>query len=298
MTRHPVFEHFEPWSGKVEAGWTVNFLGVATRQEFFAGMTGVVPSESGWVETEHPAYNEEYLEWIDVLEAVAGADGTFTMIELGAGWGRWLMNGAAAARAHGRLRLQLVGVEAEPTHFRWMQQHFADNLVEDQTLTLIEAAVAAEEGRVRFQIGDASAWYGQQIVVSTPHASARATARSRIRTLLRRRAHAEPASAATANVRAVTLTSILDRLECVDLIDLDVQGIEADVLESTERALAKVKRVHIGTHSADNEQRLRALFDGLGWENLNDYACGAEAETPWGPITFEDGVQTWVNPAP
>jgi hypothetical protein len=95
----------------------------------------------------------------------------------------------------------------------------------------------------------------------------------------------------------VSLTSILDQLESVDLIDLDVQGVEADVLESAAQALGKVQRVHIGTHSAENEQRLRALFDRLGWDSLNDYPCGAEAETPWGSIAFQDGVQTWVNPA-
>jgi hypothetical protein len=75
-------------------------------------------------------------------------------------------------------------------------------------------------------------------------------------------------------VRSVSLRSILGGFPYVDLIDLDVQGVEADVLESAENMLSdKVKRVHIGTHSTDNEDRLRTLFGRLGWQKLNDYGC-------------------------
>jgi FkbM family methyltransferase len=258
-------------------------------------MTGTLSSEGRWVETGYPAFDEEYFEWVDVLEAVVGAAETFTMIELGAGWGRWLMNAAAAARAHDRRHVHLVGVEAEPTHFRWMLQHFRDNSVDAESLTLIEAAVAAEDGRVRFHVGDPSAWYGQAIDPNPPHPVPPASALRQLRALFQRRARDD--ERAIVDVRAVTLTSILVGLERVDLIDLDVQGVEADVLESAEDTLTeKVERVHIGTHSAENERRLRVLFGRLGWEKVNDYPCGAEADTPWGLIHFQDGVQTWLNP--
>jgi FkbM family methyltransferase len=291
---HPVFDRFPRWSGDVDAGWSVNFLGVRTRDEFSAGMTGAVASERRSIETAYPPFDEEYFEWIDVLEAVEGADEGFTMIELGAGWGRWLMNGAAAARQRGRAPMRLVGVEAEPTHFRWMRQHFRDNAVDRRSLTLIKAAVAATPGRVRFHVGDASAWYGQAIDAGEPTPKGRPSLSERLRAVLDRATPHHERS--IVDVRAVTLGSILKNLERVDLIDLDVQGVEADVLESAESLLGeRVKRVHIGTHTAENERRLRLLFERLGWENLNDYACGAEAETPWGPISFQDGVQTWLN---
>ena len=76
---------------------------------------------------------------------------------------------------------------------------------------------------------------------------------------------------------------------------LDVQGAEADVLESAADQLRKVCRVHIGTHGAKIEAVLRRLFGRLGWQKINDYACNAESETPYGRIRFRDGVQTWVN---
>jgi FkbM family methyltransferase len=292
VIHHPVFERFHRWNGEVEAGWSVNFLGVRTRDEFTAAMTGVVASESRWVETDYPSFDEEYLEWVDVLEALLSAVGVFTMIELGAGWGRWLMNAAAAARQRDRLPIHLVGVEAEPTHFRWMQQHLRDNSVNAASLTLIEAAVAAEAGRVRFHVGEPSAWYGQAIDLSPPNPDPRP---SLLKQLFDRRPLRD--ERAIVDVRAITLPSIVQDLHRVDLIDIDVQGVEAEVLESAEDALTKVKRMHVGTHSAENERRLRALFGRLSWENLNDYACGSEAETPWGHIRFQDGVQTWVNPA-
>jgi FkbM family methyltransferase len=293
---HPIFGRFQTWRGEVDAGWSANFLGVRTREEFTAGMTGIVSSESRRVETDYPPFDEEYLEWIDVLETVVDAGEVFTMIELGAGWGRWLMNAAAAARQRDRLRVHLVGVEAEPTHFRWMQQHFKNNSVSAKDLTLMEAAVSAERGRVRFHVGDPSAWYGQAIELNEPDPTPSPSRLQHLRSLLKRRASQD--ERAIVEVHAITLSSILEDLHHVDLIDLDVQGVEAEVLESAEDRLAqKVKRVHVGTHSADNERRLRTLFGRLGWEKLNDYPCGADSETPWGTIRFQDGVQTWVNPA-
>lgn len=98
-------------------------------------------------------------------------------------------------------------------------------------------------------------------------------------------------------VRGITLNTILRDLPRVDLVDLDLQGAELDVLgASVERLDAQVKRVHIGTHGADIEDGLRALFGAHGWWLVNDYPCHSRSSTPYGEIEFQDGVQTWVNP--
>lgn len=290
---HPVFERWGRWAGNVEGGWSANFLGVLTREEFTVGMTGALSTERRWIEAGIPAVDEEYFEWIDVLEAVEAADETFVMVELGAGYGRWLMNAAAAARARGGTSIHLIGVEAEPTHFRWMRQHFEDNGVPATALTLIQAAVAAEPGRVRFHIGDPSAWYGQAIYPNPWIPDPKPSFGRRLRQLVgaRRDGHR------VVNVPAVTLSSVLEPHDRVDLVDLDIQGAEADVLESARASLAaRVRRVHVGTHGPDVERRLRELFVGLGWVKVNDYAWGSDATTPWGPVRFQDGVQTWRNP--
>lgn len=291
---HPIFSQFPAVQGSAEPGFDRSFLGVATRRSFFTPDTES-PGTSA-LAPDLPQFNEEYFEWIDLLEAVRHAEGRFTMIELGAGWGRWLMQGAAAAITRD-IPYLLVGVEAEPAHFVWMKQHFSDNRVPDTSLRLHQAAVAGTEGWVRFHVGDPTAWYGQAIDPNAPDARLRPTMRDRVRRLPLRRRGPGSGERSVERVRSLTLTSLLRELQVVDLIDLDVQGVEAEVLESAAAGLdAQVRRVHVGTHSRENESRIRDLFGRLGWENRNDYESGSEAETPWGRISFQDGVQTWINP--
>lgn len=282
----------------MEAGWLVNWLGVRTRASFASEMEGA--AERTRVTTELPPPSDTSFEWLDLLEAVCAADGSFTMVELGAGFGRWLVNGAVALdQVLPGTPFHLVGVEAEPTHFGWLQEHLRDNGIDPAAHTLVHAAVAGKPGRVRFQLGDAAGWYGQAIERDDPAAKlagpvsrlirwGRNTAANRIGRGPRK----------VRRVRATTVEALLRPLELVDLIHVDVQAAEADALEPAAEVLArKVKRVHVGTHDADNERRLRILFERLGWESRADYEHGRVNETPWGPIEFEDGVQSWVNPA-
>jgi FkbM family methyltransferase len=221
---HPVFDSFRPWVGWVEPGWDVNFLGVRTRVAFFSVYEQLVDASRGrQVEAERPVPNEDYFEWIALLEAVVEARDSFTMVELGAGWGRWIVHGIAALRAHGELPYHVVGVEPEPTHFRWMEQHLKDNNVGLRSATLIEAAVARDDGNVWFHVGEAADWYGQRIAhpqeVATDPRRARA-----LRSLLRRH-QAKPTVGRTIEpVRAVSVRTVLHELDRVDLIDVDIQG--------------------------------------------------------------------------
>jgi FkbM family methyltransferase len=240
-----------------------NWIGVTTRREFFV-------EDLRFVTVTPPPPDAELFEWIDVLEAVMRAAGSFTMLELGAGYGRWIVNAAAALRAYSGLPHSLTAVEAEPTHFRWLEIHCRDN---DVDANLVHAAVAPSRGSVEFGIGKPESWYGQAIADGS-------WSPQRVLT-----------------VDAVTLSDLLEPLERVDLIHCDIQGAEAAVFEEAATVVAaKVQRVHVGTHRTDVELRLRQLFSSLGWENVNDYACGTSAETPWGRMNFQDGVQTWLNP--
>jgi hypothetical protein len=90
---------------------------------------------------------------------------------------------------------------------------------------------------------------------------------------------------------------VLDPLGVVDLVDADVQGAEAEIFEAAGDALdAKVRRVHIGTHGPELEERVRRFFTSRGWQCHFDFAGGGLRETPWGPVLFEDGAQSWLNP--
>jgi len=280
FTHHRVFNEFERFRGPVPSGFQVSdFLGGLTRTSFFAGLVasrGLTLQTYDYVDAPYPEFDDDYFLWIDLLEAVMAAENELTIVELGAGYGEWLVRAYLAAyRRRPDLRINLIGVEAEPTHFEWMRQHFVDNGLDPAQHHLIEAAVDEKEGTVEFYVGDPDGWYGQEIV----------------------REATRMGNVATRQVRAVTLGHILKTRERVDLIHLDVQGAELAILRTGMDDLnSKVKRVQIGTHSRSIEQGLRDLFWRDGWFNLNDYASGSTEQTPWGEITFVDGVQTWVNP--
>ena len=254
-------------------GGVVNFLGVFTRTEFWE------PSQyesqqypaNRTVATDYPSADHEYFEWIAVLEAVLSARDSFSMIDLGAGWGRWGVNAAVALSHCGALPFTCIEVEAEPTHFRWMAQHIADNHLNPENFRLIESAVASIDGSISFQVGDTKRgspanWYGQSI--GGDHV-----------------------------VKAVSLNTLLQPLTVVDLVDLDIQGAEMEVLSSSADELdEKVKRVHVSTHGPQIEEGLRSLFSRLGWTSIDLYPGSSTLETPWGRICQTDGIQTWANP--
>jgi FkbM family methyltransferase len=202
---HPILGLFEPWEGWVEPGCDVNFLGVRTRVAFFSLFERLADySRRRWFKAKLPVPNEDYFEWIAVLEAVAETRGSFTMVELGAGWGKWIVNAVAALRQYSALPYDIVAVEAEPTHFEWMKQHLNDNDIDSSRATLIEAAVAPTDGEVWFHVGARADWYGQAIASdrqAAPGSGARRVER----------------------VRAVSVRTILGGLEQVDLLDVDIR---------------------------------------------------------------------------
>ena len=224
------------------------------------------------VKTDYPSFDEEYIEWIDLLESVLAAMGRFTMIELGAGWGRWIGNAAAAVRQLGSNEYTLAGVEAEPSHFQMMVQHIEDNGLKRENFRLVRAAVARADGSVGFEVGDTpcgnpATYYGHRI-------------------------------GGGQMVDAVSLASLLEPFDAVDLIDLDVQGAEFDVLDAAAGSMdQKAKKIHGGTHSRAVESGLRSLFRRLGWRCLRDFPCNSLVQTEWGSVSFQDGVETWLNPA-
>jgi len=197
--------------------------------------------------------------------AIRDARRRFVFIEVGAGYGRWTRAASEAATAAG-LDAELVAVEAEPGHF-------ADLQAERLPARLVNAAVSRRDGWTLFAAG-IDGCYGQRII-DRPRLAANWLRRGgRIR-----------------RVRTVSLDSLVEPYDRVDLVDLDVQGAEADILEHAD--LSRIRRVHVGTHSRPVETRLRSLFSELGWECEHDFPGEAEHGGVW----FEDGAQTWASPA-
>ena len=222
--------------------------------------------------------NEEYFEYLTLAESISEARSTFTICELGAGFGRWSVIGALAARRSGR-DCKIVAVEAEHGHFKMLLQHFADNNLDISRHKLVNAAVSARRGKVFFTQGNSEHWWGQAILPSATYG------------------HGQGPEVVTELTESITLDDLLSEEPYIDLIDMDIQGAEAElVAASLDTLRTKVRRVHIGTHSANIESALRKIFSRMGWQCRFDFAGGGIRDTPHGQVKFGDGVQSWLNP--
>jgi hypothetical protein len=97
-------------------------------------------------------------------------------------------------------------------------------------------------------------------------------------------------------VPSVSLKDLTADLPCVDFLDMDIEGQELPLIRSSiEEMDTRVKRVHVGTHSTGIEAELRQIFCQHGWRCLQDYPISTRTETPWGPVDFGNGVQSWLN---
>jgi len=299
---HQVFAAF-PAQPVAAQGLDVDYLGLRTQTE-------MLPSY--WRSPEHPAattvpalpaFDEEYFEWIDVLEAAdeaarAGAK-TFTMIEVGAGYARWAARGWAAACRHG-LSAHVGVVEAEPQHMAWAKSHLAFNGIADADIAFFESAVGAEAGETVFLVempegsagNTAQDWYGQAVTWDDPD-KAVATQRD----YLGHEVLAMPGGWNGVRVKVDRLSDILSAFGPIDLVDFAVQGQEVAVIrEALVPLTAQVRRLHIGTHSQEIDAELPVLLGGAGWQCVRAWPCLRWNRTEFGWIRFNDGVQTWVNP--
>jgi FkbM family methyltransferase len=272
-----VLKHFPAWTGPGEPGFWRDFLGVRTRCDYlpdaYAALSGAVEGPPG---TERAGIHE-VAEWIGTLRSVleARARGTLVVVELGAGWGPWLVGAAKAAEHVGIPEIHLTGVEGERGHLAFMQQHFRDNSLDPDAHRLIHGVVGVRDGVAGFpKAADPRNDYGSVADYSAAAAGAEGFE----------------------YVPCIALTTLLGQLPPVDLIHCDVQGAEHDVLISAQSALeARVRRVVVGTHARRIEVDLLDFFAALGWK-LEDEGVCRQLQTTDGFRLVQDGYQVWVNP--
>ena len=283
-----ILNRFHPWSGTVPAGFFASFLGNLTRAGYWTFPQHLRDrfARERYDDCSRPSLGENIFDLVVLLEAVADARDSFTMAAAGAGWGRWLVAAALAARQRGALPVRLIGVEAEPTHFQWMLEHFRDNHLDPAEHDLIEAAASGSSGHAWFYVGDPHSWYGQSIVQEEVVGDGTEGGEvvhngHRVR-----------------RVRTLDLSELMSGYPRIDYLHLDMQGTELDFLSSDPELLnSRIKRVLVGTHSSDIERGLRQLFSGLAWQAQYDFPLNAQVRIDDELVTLADGVQAWINPA-
>jgi len=288
-----VFDAFPPAGGEAQPGFLVDFLGVRTRVSYgpFGHVNGKVLGHpvphSDW-------FHAETIEYVGLLKSVLSAEGRFVALELGAGWGPWLVGGAAAARRRGIATLRLYGVEADPTHFAYLQSHFRDNGLDPEAHVLRQAAVGVKAGRVSWpKVADPSADWGMRPLGALgegedlPEGTTGPDYQGRV-------------FDSAIEVEVVALDGILECEDVWDLVHIDVQGSEAELCGAAAELLdRRVRWVVIGTHSRKIEGDLFDLFYRHGWVLENEkpvrftYSASAASLEA---MTYKDGTQVWRNP--
>lgn len=260
-------------------GYLVNFLGVAIdpkiAPEVLEGRRGEVeglPIPANW--------HADVAEWGAALRAVDLARGSFTVIELGCGWGCWLNNTGVAARRAG-LAAHLIGVEGDEGHLGFARDAFAANGFSPDAYELHRGIAAVERGIALFPRQDkAGLHWGLEPVFGASEEHRRQAVQS-------------------GKYDALSMIPVGDLSEQhhrVDLLHIDIQGGEAALVAGALGTLnAKIAYLVIGTHSRQIEGQLLETLLSAGWE--------LEVERPAlltinnaVPTVWVDGVQGWRNP--
>jgi FkbM family methyltransferase len=270
---------FEPHSGKGESGFLIDFLGGRTRVAYLKGYEHFDGTVLGTPDRESPVLHE-HDEWLGALTSVLEARrrDALVAIELGAGWGPWLVACALAAARLGIRTVHLVGVEATTSHHAMMLNHFRDNGLDPEAHELLVGAVGDAHGVVRFpRLPDPAAdWGATELTLMDGEL---------VDKLGRRFEEFE-------EVPCYTITDLVGRFPAVDLLHIDIQGTEATAVPTAMQTLTdRVRRVVVGTHGLKLDRDISEAFGSAGWV--------VEAQrpsmlTPAGAL-LRDGVQVWRN---
>jgi FkbM family methyltransferase len=276
VKHHPIFEAFERKACTGTGRHVFDFLGSSTDVAFRKGWSQHAPAAGKALTPEYPPLNEHYFDWIATLQAVQAARGTFRMAELGAGWGPWLVRAAlAAAQRPAITDTELVAVEADETHHRWLQAHFEANGLRSPRHRTLRGAIAPARGSIRFpKVANPDENYG---------ASTRAVV----------------AGTEYVEVAGYTLEDLLSTFSGpVDLVHVDIQGAEYDVIPPAMPLLGRsVKSMMVGTHlSTAHHDGLRRSFEDHGWRCEMCFPRNELSHTEFGDVTFGDGFLYYRNP--
>jgi FkbM family methyltransferase len=275
-----VLSVFESYAGPGEEGFMIDFLGGRTRVAYLKGYEHFNGTVLGVPTREAPVLHE-HDEWLGALTSVLGARrrGALVVMELGAGWGPWLVSCALAADKFDSIReVDLVGVEATTSHHAMMLTHFRDNGLDPGSHELLVGAVGDKHGVVRFpRLPDPAAdWGATELTLKNG---------TLVDKLGRRFDEFD-------EIPCYTIEDLVGRFSTVDLLHVDIQGAEGSAIPVAMPTLSeRVRRTVVGTHGLQLDRVISESFRAAGWV--------IEAQRPSvltaGGALLRDGVQVWRN---
>ena len=308
-----------PWKGEVPKGFLVDFLGVLT-DGTFRTQFGIDPSAIGGAFSSHSCSSKsrtENAEWwfetVNWFEAAREARDHYVMITLGACYGAQAVGAYRALQIVNPLPCKLVAVEPVPANYHWVRKHFKDNGIDPDDHWLVPMAISDSNDPVLFPVGAPGSGANNCVATNDPKERAilaeeiirNGKRRDTLRGLLTENStrmvkNLIPGPGYLAEIKyvsAVTLRDVLSPFDVVDYVEADMQQSEIFVFPPFMDLLKKkVRRIHIGTHGAENHRMLHELFAKNGWHIVFSYEPDATHDSPLGPIELNDGVLTVRNP--
>ena len=314
MTDDQIIKSFPRYEGPGASGFITDFLGTKTRTSYISGLAKLDGTVIGYPIPDG-CFHATPVEWAGAMRAARDAKKELVAVELGAGWGPWLVTLARAARIKGIHKVNLVGVEGSKAHFDFMLSHFADNGLDPRQHTLLHGVVGTTDGEAEFPIdaNPATDWgtkaiYGEaESPVPDPGSLVRRGYR-RIKRAVRLLVKGRPQDpspsrgavhhhSGTERVKCFSIPTLLSPFAKVDLVHVDIQGDEFNVLSSARQVLkAKVKRILVGTHSRSIEEQLLHEMASQNWELEREEACKYAQHGSQMHLVM-DGCQIWRNKA-
>jgi FkbM family methyltransferase len=203
------------------AGHSVNYLGVAVNVDrFFPGFgfsNGLesLPLPSNW--------HADLSEFAAALRAVEISGKSFTMIELGCGWGCWMNNTGMAARKLGK-KINLIGVEGDEDHVNFAHEAMATNKFSKNEYRILRGIAGVKSGFALFpkqKLGGTS-WGSEPIFNASVKEEAKLTKNGEF-----------------VRIPVLSLGDIAANESRIDLLHIDIQGGEADFLAGSLGTLWK-----------------------------------------------------------
>jgi len=273
-----------------EKGFITDFLGVKTGMDLL--WPGLEHLDGAVAGLPIPGdFHAQSIEYIGMLRSVETAEGSYTAIELGAGYGPWIVGGAVAARNKGITKIHMTGLEADPGRFELMKLHIARNGFDLKDCTLVQAAVGPEAGQARWpKIGKPShAAGGRPIRAGQDHEESDTEYAERTYE-----------GETGIDVKIMAFDDVLAEKSFWDMVHIDIQGWEHEICAAAiERLNTSARWVIIGTHSRKIEGDLFDLFWRNGWELTNEKPCKftyRRDRKSMERMTYTDGAQVWHNP--
>jgi len=298
-----------------EADFLIDWMGVRTR---IAMLPWAPAPLAGTINCELPipddGYRSEDFEYAALARAITSSrDHTLRLVEIGAGWAPWAVAGLVHARQNDRPAIG-IAVEADGRKCAWAVQHAKDN-------SIPAACVHGKPGQLGKRLRkvveewpgtgqllviiEAAAWH-ETTTVDFPEAPVDDMGTA-VWTLPGTDVDYRGAHLRHKSIPAIGVGELLTAIRSagsddavVDLLHVDVQGVEFELLEPVAGVIQENTRLMaVGTHNRWCEGQLQYFFLERGWGLLIDKPCKARftmTHPTLSGFTEQDGMQLWENP--